>query len=600
MTHPMRALSLMIALLVACGAAFAEDKNYKKECDHWIKELKGEDPIRRAKARDNLVAIGKEAVPFLTAALEDGRPQVCWNIALALGKIKDPETVKTLIEVLVARKGNKSEEYQGVRGFCCLALGKLRDDKATYPLLDILNSDDASFPRRCAAFALGNIGSAKAIPVLAKIARESTSDKYLRAACVLGLGLCGAEKEVPLIVGFLKDKEALVLDSAVLALGFIASPASVQPLASLSTHKRDSVRNSAALCLGWIDNAGARRELEKFCKDEDEWVRVAAAIAAYSYDKARSKKMLLEAARSGDADASAYATVALCVFPNDKEVAATVLRLAASDNNFVRMNAASTLGFLRDPAAVKVLCALAGDKEEFIRGEAVRALAEFDTPESRATLVESLKKDEDAYVRSRSAINLNTFSEVPVLDALVRALKDPEDDVRADAMRALGRITSMLDEKKKKIVESAVDAALLKEKYVTVEKAGELCKEAIKNGAASPKLMAEIADRTHRVGGRIADELGRLLYFTTLRVMELGLDTDTPFQTLVVTYYTTCGGIHNPITYTRLIPYISTIGHATRDLKTFTGKDQYFDRKLERKTDETAAGGGDNSQPPAK
>lgn len=597
MMQPARRISLVLALVLIASTLSADEKNYKKEVDYWIKELKSEEALRRAKARDNLVAIGKEAVPFLTAALEDGRPQVCWNIALALGKIKEPETVDGLIAILKERKGNKSEEYQGVRGFCCLALGKLKDGKATEPMLEILDSTDASFPRRCAAFGLGNIGSAKAIPVLAKVARESGSDKYLRAACVLGLGLCGAEKEVPLIIGFLKDKDPLVLDCAILSLGFIGSSSSVAPLAGLIKHKRESVRNSAALSLGWIDSAQARKELDNFLKDPDEWVRVAAAIAAISYDKEHCKKMLLKATASTDQDAAAYATVALCQFPNDKEVFTAVMRAANSENNFVRMNAAATLGFLRDPAAVKRLTALAVDEEEFVRGEAVRALAEFDTPEARAALVTAAKKDISEYVRARAALNLCNFDDPTVLDALCRGVKDNSDEVRADAFRALGKLASVMENPKhKSAVQTAVDGALRSEKFITVQQAGALCKDAMAEGAASPKLMAQIGERTERVGGHLEDELSRLLYFSTLRIMEIGIDTEAPFQTMVVTYYATCGGMHAPVKYERLIPYISTIGHATRDLQTFTGKDQYFDKELKRKTDETAAGGSDAGQ----
>ena len=417
---------------------------------------------------------------------------------------------------------------------------------------------------------------------------------------MLGLGLCGAEKEVPLVVGFLKDKDPLVLDAAILSLGFISSTQSVQALAALHNHKRESVRNAAALCLGWIDSALARQELERFLKDEDPWVRVAAAVAATSFDRPRAKKMLLSLAGSGDEDAAAYATIALCVFPNDRDVVAAALRNSASENNSIRMNAASTLGFLRDPATVKRLVALLGDGEEFIRAEAIRSLAEFSTQEARAALVKTLRQDEASFVRAKAAINLHNFDDVTVLDALVRGLRDPDDEVRSDSMLALGKVASLVEGKQQKVVKAAVTAALEKEKYVTVEKAGELAAKALENGAASPALMAQIGERTERVGGRIEDELARLLYFTTLRVMEIGLDTNAPFQTMVTTYYTTCGGMHAPVKYERLTPFISTIGHATRDLKTWTGQDQYFDKKLERKTGETSAGGAKDREPGAR
>ncbi len=583
-----RALVVCAAFLVGMTWAEADGKDFKKECAHWIKELKVEDAIRRAKARDNLVAIGKEAVPFLTDALDEKSSSMRWNIALALGKIKDPETVKTLLEVL-ARKGNQSDDSQGVRGFCCLALGKLRDDKAVPALMEILGGEDSSFARRCAAFALGNIGAARAIPLLAKVAQESSADRHLRAACVLGLGLTGAEKEVPLVVGFLKDKNRMVLDAAVLALGFISSAQSVAPLASLSKNKRESVRNSAALCLGWIDSAAARQELEKFINDDDPWVQVGAAIAAHSFNKEGAKRMLLKIASGADEDAAAYATIALCVFATDKAVVEQVLKNSASDNNAIRMNAASSLGFLRDPVVVKRLTILAKDEEEFIRGEAVRSLAEFDTPEAKAAMVSLLKSDPSLYVRSRAAINLHNFTDNNVLDALVKGTKDADDDVREHSLMSLGEVATLIEEPKRKVVESAIQGALRGEKYITVQKAAEMALVSIEGGAATPRLMAEIADRTERVGGRIADELGRLLYHTTLGVMEIEDGQEVGFQTQVTSYYTTCGGSHEPVKYYAVIRYLTTRGHAIKDLQTWSGQDQYFDRKLARKTDETSA-----------
>lgn len=192
-----------------------------------IRLLKSEDPKQRRMAAEMLGIIGNPgAFPELMEALDDEDAAVRANAAEALGKIRDPGAKPALIDRLrdpnddvrinaamalgvigvdeqelniilgMLRKGSQEE-----KGSAAVTLGALQKTEAVQPLIDALESCNADvmvsigwalttigkpavpalievlknadpYTRTFAAYLLGEIGDAKALPALREIAQK--------------------------------------------------------------------------------------------------------------------------------------------------------------------------------------------------------------------------------------------------------------------------------------------------------------------------------------------------------------------------------------------------------------------------------------------
>lgn len=123
----------------------------------------------------------RKDVEGLIKALKEGdteREQ--GNAAVALGRLKDKDAVKPLIETL----NNPNENYQ-VRGRAAWALGEIEDTRAVEPLVEtLLNKKEEQFVRGWAASSLGKIGDLKAIPALEEVVNDPGEDEDIRATAL--------------------------------------------------------------------------------------------------------------------------------------------------------------------------------------------------------------------------------------------------------------------------------------------------------------------------------------------------------------------------------------------------------------------------------
>jgi HEAT repeat protein len=132
----------------------------------------------------------RSAVAGLIERLTDKKDSVRGAAAVALGQIADVSAVTALAAVLNPQAGlapskksqkNKREQNPVVLRSAVRSLGQIRDRAGLPALIEVLQDDKAEADlRREAAFALGEIGDASAIPAL----RDATSagDPYLAEA----------------------------------------------------------------------------------------------------------------------------------------------------------------------------------------------------------------------------------------------------------------------------------------------------------------------------------------------------------------------------------------------------------------------------------
>ncbi len=95
-------------------------KRHEEDMQIWAAALESEDGVARQAARDRLVSLGAMITPVMRRLLEDERPQVRWEAAMALKETLDPEAVPALVGAL----NDESEDVRWVAAEALAAIGE--------------------------------------------------------------------------------------------------------------------------------------------------------------------------------------------------------------------------------------------------------------------------------------------------------------------------------------------------------------------------------------------------------------------------------------------------------------------------------------------
>jgi len=143
--------------------------------DDQLKKLASEDPAERIEGVRGLGESGDpKAIEHLIGAANDPDERVRVKAIDTLGQLKAKDAVPLLVQKLFLR-----DTDQATKARVLVALGKIGDERATSPILDLLSRDVDRPIRGNAVYALGEIGDTRAIPGLEKLA-GSTDDEALR------------------------------------------------------------------------------------------------------------------------------------------------------------------------------------------------------------------------------------------------------------------------------------------------------------------------------------------------------------------------------------------------------------------------------------
>lgn len=178
--------------------------------------------------------------------------------------------------------------------------------------------------RATAAFTLGDMGSAVAVPGLVAALEDRSRD--VRSAAVRSLGHLRATEAiepaieaaiagrvprgvvtaaaielgppiVPLLQRLLRHERARVRTAAAELYGVLDGSGDATPLVTLLSDPVPEVRATAALALGRVADASATRTLQEALHDDDSSVRAAAAAALGEIGEVGSLDVLLEVAQ---------------------------------------------------------------------------------------------------------------------------------------------------------------------------------------------------------------------------------------------------------------------------------------------------------------
>ncbi|MFP4057157.1 MAG: HEAT repeat domain-containing protein [Candidatus Brocadiia bacterium] len=172
------------------------------------KALNDADEEVRWKAAVGLTRIGRPATPFLVATLLSGNLEAKRCAAWALGEIADPQAAGGLAATL-------EEDDEALRWKAAISLSRI-GEPALPALAEVFASDKVA-TRRCAVWAVGQIGGQAALPALKRALADP--DNHVRAKAVVALGNIPGKAATELLLGMVDDPDPVVRKDAIVALG---------------------------------------------------------------------------------------------------------------------------------------------------------------------------------------------------------------------------------------------------------------------------------------------------------------------------------------------------------------------------------------------
>ena len=403
-----------------------------------LEALADNEPSQRRVAVEILGYLGNEnaAAPLLAAAEGDGDTDLRVQALAAAGAVA-PATLAPRFQALAEGPERR------LRGIATWGLARTGGRRSLPALRELARQGDPSV-RAYAALGLGRARDGASRDALERLVREDRSI-HVQAAAAWALGQLGDARSVPVLVAALRSRDGLVALAAASALGRIGDPAAREALAQALFDDEAAQRDAAARALRRVSAAPPQPPGE---------------VATAARDRSRS------GAREAEAASTEVFPVPRGTF-SPGEYIATLVDVHGDDDGAVDLgplraaltNAARDA--LRGPseqvhAALAVLspAVSAGSREGAIPialGPLTGSIAEWPAP-ARADAAEELSamavallpdllsvvRHVDADVRSRAIRVLARVSHPDATSAILAAIEDPEPTVQRAAIDALG------------------------------------------------------------------------------------------------------------------------------------------------------------------
>ncbi|MGD2136604.1 MAG: HEAT repeat domain-containing protein [Gemmatimonadales bacterium] len=312
-----------------------------------------------------------EAVPPPSMAVDTPPPAAVQSAVVADQPRQDvQDDFATLVAMLRMRDASMREH-------AAEALGRLGDQRAVEPLMNVVLNDADASVREHACTALGLLGDSRAVDVLSRAAQSDPSAR-VREHAASALSQLGDVEAVPsLIDAVVNDRDAAVREHAATALGGLGDPSAVPALIDAVLHDRSAeVREHAATALGQLGDRRARDPLVRVGRtDPDPEVREHAVVALGQVGDLSAFDFLLETMHGIDVEeVRAHAAYALGLLGDERALEPLLAALRDSSAR-MRANAAQGLGELGDARALDALRRAQNDRDEMVRHWAGEAIA---------------------------------------------------------------------------------------------------------------------------------------------------------------------------------------------------------------------------------
>jgi len=350
-------------------------------------------------------------VVALREGLSHANPAVRRQGALAAGRIGDPAAVDLLLPVL-------NDSVPGAQAAAAFALGLLKDARAIPLLLEkvrAVSSVEQGAPQLEAVTAIAKIGGDEGARALSDIlAAGSTGGGAATPvvnAALLESWRLGPRAPVAELVRFTDAFDAATRWRALYSLARLRAAPGAAPLIRALSDRDAQTRTVAARGLGKalvdsarLDPRDAVAGLRRLLDDPDAHIRINALRALASF--------------------------------RDSTLAGAVVRLVADRDIGVAVQAETTLGVMRGAVALAALRPRLTNSVFALKRQAIIAVAQADSGAGVAAAI-TVSKDADWRWRSVAA---EAFGAARARDRLEGQLTDPDGRVVAQALQALQRI----------------------------------------------------------------------------------------------------------------------------------------------------------------
>jgi HEAT repeat protein len=296
--------------------------------------------------------------------------------------------------------------------------------------------------RNGAAQAIGNLGDPQAVAlVFARLLESHGTTGYFEEAAVKALAGIGQPALDALIAG-LDHPDASIRAMAAGALGSNPDPRSVEALLNIVQRADQDVLNTTVRALGNIKDRRAVEPLLKLLGSGQSSLDMDVIEALGEIGDPRAVEPLLSVLHNNDL---CLGTIKALGKIGDKRAVEPVLRFMHNKSGDIRVTAATTLGLLKDPRAVKALLDFVGDKTMWAAPHVgITALNQIKEPPI-ADLVHALKERDSnvADITQKLLVKAGSSAVKP----LISKLKSEGSYVRYSAANILktlyhqGRIT---------------------------------------------------------------------------------------------------------------------------------------------------------------
>ncbi|MBI2609394.1 MAG: HEAT repeat domain-containing protein [Deltaproteobacteria bacterium] len=350
------------------------------------------------------------------------------HAAKKLGWIGHSQAVKVLIKHL-----QDPEEEANVKRCCSDALRLIHDEAAIPFLVDSLSQVDAvSTP--LIVNALVGFGK-KVIPaVLPKLKDPKNENVRINAAHILGE--IQSLEAIPSLIQELSDMSELVREACVVALGKIEDREAVNPLINLMLYDSiPNVRLAAAAALGKIADEKALAPLVQVLNDPSHWTRIH-AVEALEMIGPKAQALLEKALDDTHKEIRYRAATAL----ERLGVVQENIRALASQDQETRRISKDFLINIGKSGALQAMKNYCHSHDNFqVRALLCEILGQVGNPQAQDSLIRAVK-DNEWGVRAEALSALAKIKGVHIVDELITALSDDEETVREKAVELFSRI----------------------------------------------------------------------------------------------------------------------------------------------------------------
>ena len=280
-----------------------------------------------------------------------------------------------------------------------------------------------------AAIALSEMEAREVVPLLIERLESDASDQA-RASCAFALWQIGDARAWQPFMDALDDRSEDVVALACHGLGDLGDPRAMEPLMRLLDHPARGVRKAACSALTSMEVTDDRVAMA---------IEELALQPKWQLDRAYLTVMKERIFERREAAADEQ------VMPVDEDEARRrafdrAMREVRDPDPAIRRRAVDRLRELEGPEATRALIGALDDPAAQVRSKAVFWLGEGAVTEAVPALIERLLHDESAHVRIMCAMCLRGPEDERVTEALIQALSDSDQRVLTGAISGLGHI----------------------------------------------------------------------------------------------------------------------------------------------------------------